>query len=136
MFCFQSVFNNPFIQKSLCFLFDYKLNISVCPLKVPKKKQINNRTWAKKDGQEQKRESGENVTLRGPQCWNGLSEMSHLTQTSHLTHLTHMTQHDPYDPCDEYFSRREPLLLRQFMTSVVGFHTEDKPKLQPCFSHL
>ena len=37
MFCFQSVFNNPFIQKSLCFLFDYKLNISVCPLKVPKK---------------------------------------------------------------------------------------------------
>ena len=112
MFCFQSVFNNPFIQKSLCFLFDYKLNISVCPLKVPKRKQINNRTWAKKDGQEQKRGSGENVTLPGPQCWNGLSEMSHLTQTSHLTHLTHMTQHDPYDPCDEYFSRREPLLLR------------------------
>ena len=37
MFCFQSVFNNLFIQKSLCFLFDYKLNISVCPLKVPKK---------------------------------------------------------------------------------------------------
>ena len=61
------------------------------PKPCTKKKQINNRTWSKKDGQEQKRGSGENVTLPGPQCWNGLSEMSHLTQTSHLTHLTHMT---------------------------------------------
>ena len=111
MFCFQSVFNNPFIQKSLCFLFDYKLNISVCPLKVPKKNKSTTE-HGQKDGQEQKRGSGENVTLPGPQCWNGLSEMSHLTQTSHLTHLTHMTQHDPYGPCDEYFSRGEPLLLR------------------------
>ena len=34
MLCFQSVFNNTYImlpKKSLCFLFDYKLNISVCP---------------------------------------------------------------------------------------------------------
>ena len=42
MFCVRSVFNNTFIllpKKSLFFLFDYTLNISVCPLKVPKKKK-------------------------------------------------------------------------------------------------
>ena len=56
-----------------------------------------------------------------------MSHLTHMTHLTHLTYMTHMTQHDPYDPCEGYFSRREPLLLRYFMTSVVGFYTEDKP---------